>query len=493
MIEHLLLSTIVLGLAIVAARLLPLTARTRYALLLAGLAKFAIPSSAIAALLRVLGLAPVPTPIALPFRVFNAGTAPGTATPSVDWVMYAWIAVAIAIFASWLILRTRTIAAALRTGSAPSARELDALAFARRTLPITAPVDLLRSPICEAPAVIRVLRPTILLPSHACDALDDDELRTLILHECAHIIRHDNLVSTLEMLAGALLWFHPLVWLALRDLAAAREEACDELVAETASSTDAYLSALSKICRAVLVSRTAGASCMASAHLTERIEHLMNYARLKQKAFSHRSVLAVTVLAILAVTTGATALSFERAEKLRQIYKLSFSVTPAGDNVAFKVDVIDQASGRVVASPNLNFRAGQWGTSDVKDGVRDITLRARGQKDGSAELLIDVKEDGERVQLNLYTFTPKPDKAVTKEQSKFIGEPISLSLKDADLKDVLRTFSALTGYDIAAPGVESGKVTIDVKDMPWDEALVKIATDHGLDVKIEGKKITLHR
>jgi hypothetical protein len=44
--EHLILSTIVLGIALLAARLLPLTARTRYAVILCGIAKFAIPTSA---------------------------------------------------------------------------------------------------------------------------------------------------------------------------------------------------------------------------------------------------------------------------------------------------------------------------------------------------------------------------------------------------------------------------------------------------------------
>ena len=57
MISHLVLSTLVLAIAIAAARLLPLTARTRHALLLAGLAKFAIPP----ALLTAIGFRPTPT------------------------------------------------------------------------------------------------------------------------------------------------------------------------------------------------------------------------------------------------------------------------------------------------------------------------------------------------------------------------------------------------------------------------------------------------
>lgn len=483
MIAHLVLSTLVLAIAIAAARLLPLTARTRHAVLLMGLAKFAIPAALFP---RVI---PTPTAIDLPLRIFKGAAGPIATQAQINWIAYAWAAVAIGIFGRWLILRTRTVAAALRTGTAPDARELEALAFARRTLNIATPVDLLRSPICEAPAVIRILRPTILLPSHACDSLDDDELRTLLLHECAHITRRDNLVSAIETLAGALLWFHPLVWLALRDLGATREEACDELVADAAPSTDAYLSALTKICRAVLVSRTAGASCMASAHLTERIEHLMSYARLKQKAFSHRSVLAIAMIAILTVTAAATALSFEGAKKnLRQIYRPSFGATIKSNVVIFHIDIFEVESGRTVSSSDFEIAPQEWKTIEARDGSRDLKLRARGKSDGSGELMLEASEDGKVLQRNLYTFTPR----VMPEPSA--GEPISINLKDADLKDVLNTFAALTGYDVAmSKDLEGVRVDMNVQDMPWDEALRKMAADHGLTVVIEGKKITVHR
>jgi len=488
-ISHLVLSTLVLALAIAAARVLPLTARTRHALLLAGLAKFAIPSAAIAALLRAIGLAPVPAAIAMPLRIFGGGTAPAAAAPRIDWIPYAWGAVAALIAARWLILRARTVAAALRTSSAPSARELEALAHARRALGIAAPVDLVRSPICEAPAVVRILRPVIVLPSSACDALDDDELRALLLHECAHVSRRDNLVSALEALAAALLWFHPLVWLALRDLATTREEACDEVVSDAARSTDSYLSALTKICRAVLASRAAGASCMASARLNERIEHLMSYERLKEKALSHRAVLATAIVAFLAITTAATALSFERKENLQQIYKLDFTVTSNGKMILIEANVTEKASGRVVFSPKLNTQPNIWGTITHKDGPRDIELRMRAQRDGSAELLILVMENGERVQTNLYTFTPK-DAPPAAASSKFTGDPISLDLKDADLKDVLNTFAQITGLDVAmTKDVEGKRVTISLKNVPWDEALDRIARENGLTVTVEGKLI----
>ncbi len=68
----------------------------------------------------------------------------------------------------------------------------------------------------------------------------------------------------------------------------------------------------------------------------------------------------------------------------------------------------------------------------------------------------------------------------------YTGEPISLNLKDADIKDVLRTFAQLTGLNIAIdPGV-TGSVTVDFVDVPWDQALDIILRQNGLSYVLEG-------
>jgi type IV pilus secretin PilQ/predicted competence protein len=68
----------------------------------------------------------------------------------------------------------------------------------------------------------------------------------------------------------------------------------------------------------------------------------------------------------------------------------------------------------------------------------------------------------------------------------FTGEPISLNLKDADIKDVLRTFAQLTGLNIAVdPGV-NGSVTVDFVDVPWDQALDLILRQNHLSYVLEG-------
>ncbi|MDQ6800169.1 MAG: type IV pilus secretin PilQ [Acidobacteriota bacterium] len=68
----------------------------------------------------------------------------------------------------------------------------------------------------------------------------------------------------------------------------------------------------------------------------------------------------------------------------------------------------------------------------------------------------------------------------------FTGEPISLNLKDADIKDVLRTFAQLTGLNIAVDPNVNGSVTVDFVDVPWDQALDLILRQNGLSYVLEG-------
>ncbi|MGH9420290.1 MAG: type IV pilus secretin PilQ [Thermoanaerobaculia bacterium] len=68
----------------------------------------------------------------------------------------------------------------------------------------------------------------------------------------------------------------------------------------------------------------------------------------------------------------------------------------------------------------------------------------------------------------------------------YTGEPISLNLKDADLKDVLRTFAQLTGLNMAIDQNVSGAVTVDFVDVPWDQALEIILHQNSLAYVLEG-------
>lgn len=477
MIDHLVMSTLVLALAILAARLLPLTARTRHALLLCGLAKFAIPE---------IGVRKIEV-VAMPPRVFDGtiGAAAPAAERSIEWLPIVWATVAALLFARWLLLRTRTIAAALRSPAPASQRELEALAHAKRILGIRSAVDLVRSPICEAPAVLRIVRPVIVLPARGCDDLTGDELESLLLHELAHVARRDNLIALLTSAAGALLWFHPLVWLAMRQLDTTREQSCDERVAEAMRQTDSYLEALTKVCRAVIAPRTAGAACMAGANVKERIEHLMHYTTLKTKAWSHRGVLAVSLMAAIAATAfAAVPLANEQA------YELRVQTTVAGDVLNYSLHIAENGTRRTVESRGIQARPNEDVTyvSGAKTAAGEVEFRvvARADAKGTGSARLEVRRDGRMVQNSVHPIAgPAP---------RYSGEPITMNLKNAELRDVMATFAQLTGLTIVVdPQIEATTVTIDIVDVPWDQAMEIIARQTGTRIVIHGKTVRIAR
>ncbi len=74
---------------------------------------------------------------------------------------------------------------------------------------------------------------------------------------------------------------------------------------------------------------------------------------------------------------------------------------------------------------------------------------------------------------------------VSTEEQQFTGEPITLTLKDADIKDVLKTFSVLTDMNIVLDPSVGGSVTVELHDVPWDQALDLILKINGLDYVLE--------
>ena len=81
------------------------------------------------------------------------------------------------------------------------------------------------------------------------------------------------------------------------------------------------------------------------------------------------------------------------------------------------------------------------------------------------------------------TFQPADDRGSTNRSSP--GEPISLDLKDADIKDVFRTISQLTQLNIVVDPEVRGTVTVQLEDVPWDQALDLILKQNGLGYVLE--------
>jgi type IV pilus secretin PilQ/predicted competence protein len=73
----------------------------------------------------------------------------------------------------------------------------------------------------------------------------------------------------------------------------------------------------------------------------------------------------------------------------------------------------------------------------------------------------------------------------------FTGHPINLDFKDGDLQDIFRLFADISGLNVVVnPGV-SGKVTLKLTDVPWDQALDLILKTNGLGYTLDDNVIRI--
>lgn len=458
MIAHLVESTIVLGIAIAAAHLPRLAARTRYAIVFLALVKFAVPwkfqpphgTIAIA----------IPGPLAVTPHAFAA--------PSV-WpavVKGVWLAIAAALFLLILWRSRRAVSEAL-DGAMPAPERERAL-LPRRD------VVLLRAPGAAAPAAIGIFRPRIVLP--AALGLGDDELEAILAHECAHVARRDNLLALIDAAIGAALWFHPLVWLARRMLARAREEACDEFVVGR-RAPDVYLTALAKVCRAAAAPRVAGVSCIVSNTIRERMNAIMNLPL--RRALPHRLVVVVAAALLAAVTLVHA--GEEKAN--RYTLQVGINIESSSGDYVFDINVIDHVTNETVAHPHLQVAPGVP-AEITTEGTPAFKIRALAEKNGHAEVSMQALDGGGTV-----IAVAKTTSTIAK--AKAAG--ISIDLKDAELKDIVRTFGKLTGLETKVDADVEGKVSVEFRDVPWDFALQQILSTNGCEYQIEGKTLHVRR
>ncbi|HUF84723.1 MAG TPA: type IV pilus secretin PilQ [Acidimicrobiia bacterium] len=71
-------------------------------------------------------------------------------------------------------------------------------------------------------------------------------------------------------------------------------------------------------------------------------------------------------------------------------------------------------------------------------------------------------------------------------ERQYVGERYSFSLRDADLVETLRSFATMSGLNmVIQPGV-GGTVTMELTDVPWDQAFEQVLKIHGLSYEVEG-------
>jgi len=204
-----------------------------------------------------------PAVMRAPPQVSSGTSAPTPSSSSSvrDWLLAVW-----AIGAGLVIARMLYGAAWARSVLAGAERR--ALANA----------DIRVSSRIEAPVVIGIFRPSVLLPPGSRE-WSEERMRAVLLHELAHVRQRDGIALFVAQLTCILYWFHPLAWMARTRLRRECELAADEAVIAAGLRPSSYAQHLLEIARAIA---PLGGIAMAArpSELARRIEALVARDRL---------------------------------------------------------------------------------------------------------------------------------------------------------------------------------------------------------------------
>ncbi|MCI0454913.1 MAG: secretin and TonB N-terminal domain-containing protein [Candidatus Dadabacteria bacterium] len=89
---------------------------------------------------------------------------------------------------------------------------------------------------------------------------------------------------------------------------------------------------------------------------------------------------------------------------------------------------------------------------------------------------------------SLYAFDSRVA-AVPAEKKTYRGQIVSFDFKDADVRDVVKILTDVSGFNFVVSKDVEGKVTLKLNRVPWDKALDVVLESAGLGAIVEGKVI----
>jgi len=121
-----------------------------------------------------------------------------------------------------------------------------------KRLGIQPKIQLLESAYISEPLTLGFWKPVVLFPVGMLLQLSPTQVEALLLHELAHIRRHDYFVNLFQLALEVCFFYHPLFWLLSREARSRREFCCDELVLRHTSDPILYAKTLTDLQLSIL-------------------------------------------------------------------------------------------------------------------------------------------------------------------------------------------------------------------------------------------------
>ncbi len=249
------------------------------------------------------------------------------------------------------------------------------LAQAQEAMGIYRKVTLLLSSKVNVPVMMGAIRPVILLPVATISQLTPQQLDAVILHELAHIRRHDYLINVVQTLLETALFFNPFVWLISRSIRRERELCCDDLVVSCAAEPIHYARALALLAQQATTSGNT-LSLAASGQknqLLTRIKRIMEMNNTRPSSGRYPA-LAIATAALLLMASVAT---FTPTFAQKSDKEKAPAATTTQKTTSKKVTVDDSGRKKVVTKTVTHSSAND--EDDTNAG--NVTVRVYGTDD----------------------------------------------------------------------------------------------------------------
>jgi len=114
-------------------------------------------------------------------------------------------------------------------------------------LGIQSKVQLFESPHISEPLTLGFWKPVVLFPAGMLLQLSPAQVEALLLHELAHIRRHDFLLNIFQLALETCFFYHPLFWMLSGEARSRRELCCDDMVLQHTSNPILYAKTLTDL------------------------------------------------------------------------------------------------------------------------------------------------------------------------------------------------------------------------------------------------------
>lgn len=148
--------------------------------------------------------------------------------------------------------------------------------FNKKRLP-----ELYTSPKVESPITTGLLNPIVIIPEKLFGTLTEDELKSILLHELAHIYNYDHIIGVFKRIIIAANWWNPAVHIINTEHSIAREEVSDNYVL-LELNPKAYSECLAELAEKVcLISSFPATAGMAGKYssLEQRVKNILSEKR----------------------------------------------------------------------------------------------------------------------------------------------------------------------------------------------------------------------